>query len=400
MRTAYFDCFSGISGNMILGALLDAGLELEALKEALAELGLSGYEIEARKVLKRYIAGTLVDVKVQEEGVERHLGDILDILEESSLPGEIKETCGKIFTRLAEAEARVHGLDVKDIHFHEVGGLDAIVDVVGSVVGLALLGVEEVYSSAVHLGTGFVECAHGKLPVPAPATLELVKGVPTYGRDIEAELTTPTGAAIITTLACGFGQAPLMAVEAIGYGAGHRDLPIPNLLRISIGEATRPKERGYEEDVVTVVEANSDNMNPELYEHVMERLFEKGALDVFLTPIQMKKNRPAVKLSVLLREEDLSRVLDVLFDETTTLGVRLFEARRKKLSRESIVVETRYGEVGVKVGKLGDVVKNISPEYEDCRRIASQLGIPLKEVYEEAKRAAREAIHGRKEAEG
>lgn len=400
MRTAYFDCFSGISGNMILGALLDAGLELEALKEALAELGLSGYEIEARKVLKRYIAGTLVDVKVQEEGVERHLGDILDILEESSLPGEIKETCGKIFTRLAEAEARVHGLDVEDIHFHEVGGLDAIVDVVGSVVGLALLGVEEVYSSAVHLGTGFVECAHGKLPVPTPATLELVKGVPTYGRDIEAELTTPTGAAIITTLACGFGQAPLMAVEAIGYGAGHRDLPIPNLLRISIGEATRPKERGYEEDVVTVVEANSDNMNPELYEHVMERLFEKGALDVFLTPIQMKKNRPAVKLSVLLREEDLSRVLDVLFDETTTLGVRLFEARRKKLSRESIVVETRYGEVGVKLGKLGDVVKNISPEYEDCRRIASQLGIPLKEVYEEAKRAAREAINGRKEAEG
>ena len=182
MRVAYFDCFSGISGNMILGALLDAGLELEALKEGLAELGLSGYEIEARRVLKRYIAGTLVDVKIQEEGVERHLGDILDILEESSLPGEIKETCVKIFAKLAEAEARVHGLDVEDIHFHEVGGLDAIVDVVGSVVGLALLGIEEVVSSAVHLGTGFVECAHGRLPVPAPATLALVKGAPTYGR--------------------------------------------------------------------------------------------------------------------------------------------------------------------------------------------------------------------------
>jgi hypothetical protein len=400
MRVAYFDCFSGISGNMILGALLDAGLELEALKEGLAELGLSGYEIEARRVLKRYIAGTLVDVKVQEEGVERHLGDILDILEESSLPGEIKETCGKIFAKLAEAEARVHGLDVEDIHFHEVGGLDAIVDVVGSVVGLALLDIEEVVSSAVHLGTGFVECAHGRLPVPAPATLALVKGVPTYGRDIGAELTTPTGAAIITTLAKEFGRAPLMAVETIGYGAGHRDLPIPNLLRISIGEAAVSKERGYEEDVVTVVEANSDDMNPELYEHVMERLFEKGALDVFFTPIQMKKNRPAVKLSALVRESDLAEVLAVFFEETTTLGVRLYEASRKKLARESLIVGTKYGRVSVKVGKLGDAVKNVSPEYEDCRRIASQLDIPLKEVYDEAKRVAREMIYGWKEVEG
>jgi len=400
MRIAYFDCFSGISGNMILGALLDAGLELGALKQGLAALGLSGYEIEARRVLKRYIAGTLVDVKVQEEGIERHLGDVLDIIEGSSLPGEIKETCGKIFTRLAEAEARVHGLDVEDIHFHEVGGLDAIVDVIGSVVGLALLGVEEVYSSAVHLGTGFVECAHGRLPVPAPATLALVKGVPTYGRDIEAELTTPTGAAIITTLAKEFGRAPLMAVEAIGYGAGHRDLPIPNLLRISIGEAARSKERGYEEDTVTVVETNSDDMNPELYEHVMGKLFEKGALDVFLTPIQMKKNRPAVKLSALVRENDLAGVLDVFFEETTTLGVRLYEAGRKKLTRESIAIDTKYGKIVIKVGKLGDVVKNISPEYEDCRRIASQLDIPLKEVYDEAKRVAREMIYGQKKAEG
>jgi len=316
------------------------------------------------------------------------------------LPGEIKETCGKIFAKLAEAEARVHGLDVEDIHFHEVGGLDAIVDVVGSVVGLALLGIEEVVSSAVHLGTGFVECAHGRLPVPAPATLALVKGAPTYGRDIEAELTTPTGAAIITTLAKEFGRAPLMAVEAIGYGAGHRNLPIPNLLRISIGEAVKSKERGYEEDVVTVVEANSDDMNPELYEHVMGKLFEKGALDVFFTPIQMKKNRPAVKLSALVRENELAGVLDAFFEETTTLGVRLYEASRKKLARESIAVDTKYGKIVIKAGKLGDVVRNISPEYEDCRRIASQLDIPLKEVYDEAKRVAREVIYGQKEAEG
>ena len=400
MRIAYFDCFSGISGNMILGALLDVGLGLEVLREALAGLQISGYEIKARRVVKKHIACTLVDVETSEVGVERHLSDILDIIGESTLPEEVKETCGRIFTRLAEAEAKVHGLDVEDIHFHEVGGLDAIVDVVGSVVGLKLLGIEEAYSSPLHLGRGFVECAHGRFPVPAPATLELVRGVPTYGRDVEAELVTPTGAAIITTLAKGFGQAPPMEVEAIGYGAGHRDLPIPNLLRVSVGRALRLEEQGYEEDIVTLMEANIDDMNPEFYEHVMARLFDKGALDVFLTPIQMKKSRPAVKLSAIVREADLNGVLDVFFEETTTLGVRLYEARRKKLTRERIVIETKYGKVGVKVGKLGDAVKNISPEYEDCRRIAEREGIPLKEVYEEARRAAGERIHGREKAEG
>jgi hypothetical protein len=398
MKIAYFDCFSGISGNMVLGALIDAGLEIEFLRRELAKLKLTGYKIETNRVLKRYIAATLVDVKTQEEGAERHLGDILDIIERSDLAVEVKGTSKAIFTKLAEAEAKVHGLDIGDIHFHEVGGLDAIVDIVGSVVGLRSLGIEEVYSSPLHLGTGFVKCAHGMLPVPAPATLELVKGVPTYGRDVEAELATPTGAAIITTLAKSFGQSPLMEVEAIGYGAGHRDLPIPNLLRISIGEAVEASVRGYEEDMVTVIEANLDDMNPEFYAHVMGRLFEKGALDVFLTPIQMKRNRPAVKLSALVREADLSGVIEAFFEETTTLGVRLYEASRKKLSRESIVVETKYGMVDVKVGKLGDVVKNISPEYENCQRIASQLGISLKEVYQEAKRAARELIYGHEKA--
>jgi uncharacterized protein (TIGR00299 family) protein len=398
MKIAYFDCFSGISGNMVLGALIDAGLEIECLRRELAKLKLTGYKIETSKVLKRYIAATLVDVKTQEEGVERHLGDIIDIIEQSDLSGEVKEISKAIFTKLAEAEAKVHGLDIEDIHFHEVGGLDAIVDIVGSVAGLKSLGIEEVYSSPLHLGTGFVKCAHGTLPVPAPATLELVKEVPTYGRDVEAELATPTGAAIITTLAKGFGQSPLMEVEAIGYGAGNRDLPIPNLLRISIGETVEASVRGYEEDVVTVMEANIDDMNPEFYDHVMGRLFEKGALDVFLTPIQMKRNRPAVKLSALVREANLSGVLDAFFEETTTLGVRLYEAKRKKLSRESIVVETKYGMVDVKIGKLGDIVKNVSPEYENCRKTASQLGVSLKEVYQEAKRAARELIYGREEA--
>ena len=398
MRVAYFDCFSGISGNMMLGALVDAGLEIEELRRELAKLKLTGYTIEANRVLKRHIAGTLVDVKTQEEGVERHLADILGIVERSDLSQEVKGTSGAIFTKLAEAEARVHGLDVENIHFHEVGGLDAIVDIVGSVVGLRNLDIEEVYSSPLHLGAGFVECAHGLLPVPAPATLELVKGVPTYGRDVKAELTTPTGAAIISTLTKGFGRAPAMNVEAIGYGAGHRDLPIPNLLRVSIGQAVEQRGQGYEQDVVTLIEANIDDMNPELYEHVMGKLFERGALDVFLTPIQMKRNRPAVKLSALVGEADLDGVLNAFFDETTTLGVRLYETRRNKLSRENITVETKYGKVDVKVGKLGDVVKNVSPEYEDCRKIASQLGVSLKEVYEEARKAARETIYGRAEA--
>ncbi len=387
MKIAYFDCFSGISGNMVLGALLDAGLELDALKKALAELKISGYEIETQKIQKRDISATLTSVKTEKDGVKRHLGDVLDIIHGSALPEDIKDKAGAIFTRLAEAEAKVHGVNIEEIHFHEVGGLDAIVDIVGSVIGLKIMGIEDVYSSPLHLGRGFVKCAHGLLPVPSPATMELVKGVPTYGRDIEAELTTPTGAAIITTLAKEFIRAPMMEVEAIGYGAGHRDLPLPNLLRISIGEASESTGQGYEEDVVTLIEANIDDMNPELYEHVMGRLNKKGALDVFLTPIQMKKSRPAVKLSTIVREADLRGVLDVFFEETTTLGVRFSEVRRKKLSRISIDVETEYGMVRVKVGKLGDVVKNVSPEYEDCQRIALQLGIPLKDVYEAAKRA-------------
>lgn len=387
MKIAYFDCFSGISGNMVLGALLDAGLELGALKKALAELKITGYKIEVRKVQKVGISGTLVNIKTKKESVERHLGDILGIIHGSNLPDDIKDRAEAIFIRLAEAEAKVHGVSIEEIHFHEVGGLDAIVDIVGSVLSLKLMGIENVYSSPLHLGRGFVKCAHGLLPVPSPATMELMKGVPTYGRDIEAELTTPTGAAIITTLAKEFIRAPIMEVEAIGYGAGHRDLPIPNLLRVSMGEASESTGQSYEEDVVTLIEANIDDMNPELYEYVMGRFIDKGALDVFLTPIQMKKNRPAVTLSAIVREADLRGVLDVFFDETTTLGVRFSEIRRKKLSRLSIDVETEYGKIGVKVGKLGNVVKNISPEYDDCQRIALQLGIPLKDVYEAAKRA-------------
>ncbi len=391
MKIAYFDCFSGISGDMILGALVDAGLEMERLKAELARLPLSGYTLSAQTVRKRGLRGTHVEVEVSEKGVERHLHEIEEIIEGSDLPGEVKSRGLAIFQRLAEAEAHVHGIPVGRVHFHEVGAMDAIVDVVGAVIGLWLLGIERVYASPVHVGRGTVTCAHGTLPVPAPATQELLRGVPIYGRDVDAELVTPTGAAILTTLAEEFGAAPPMQVEQVGYGAGSRDLPLPNLLRVSVGTMTEEVE-GYEEDVVTVIKTNIDDMNPQLYDHVMEQLFGAGALDVFLTPIQMKRNRPGVQLSVLVVEEHVADVLDVLFAETTTIGVRTCPMRRWKLGRERVVVETRYGLVGVKVARRGGAVVNVAPEYRECQRVAREQGVPLKEVYQVTLEAARAQV--------
>jgi uncharacterized protein (TIGR00299 family) protein len=388
MKIAYFDCFSGISGNMILGALVDAGLEMGQLETELARLPISGYTLNAEIVQRRGLRGVHVEVEVSEKGVERHLHDIKEIIEGSDLPDEISRRSLAIFRRLAEAEAKVHGAPVEHIHFHEVGAMDAIVDVVGAVVGLWLMGVERVYASPVHVGRGTVMCAHGALPVPAPATQELLRGAPIYGRDVEAELVTPTGAAILTTLAEEFGAAPPMKVEQVGYGAGSRDLPHPNLLRVSIGETTAKEVSGYEEDVVTVIETNVDDMNPQLYEHVMERLFDAGALDVFLTPIQMKRGRPGVQLSVILAEERVTDALDILFTETTTIGVRTCPMQRWKLGRERVVVETRYGPIGVKVARRGEAVMNVAPEYRECRGIADERGAPLKEVYQAALEAA------------
>ncbi len=387
MKIAYFDCFSGISGNMALGALLDAGLALDRLKAELARLPLSGYALTAQAARRGGLRGTYVEVQVSDHTHERHLHDIERIVEGSNLPQEVKSRGLSIFHRLAEAEARVHGIAVEEVHFHEVGAVDAIVDVMGTVIGLWLLGVEQVYASPVHVGCGTVECAHGTLPVPAPATMELLRGVPTYGRDVEAELVTPTGAAILTALAEGFGASPPMTVGQIGYGAGSRELPHPNLLRVSIGNADE-KATGYKEDTVTVIETNIDDMNPQWYEHVMARLFEAGALDVFLTPIQMKQGRPGAQLSVLVAEETVSDVLPILFAETTTIGVRLHRARRYKLHREIVTVETDYGPIDVKVAWHGERVMNVAPEYRDCRRAAQAHGVPLKEVHQAAMTAA------------
>jgi len=391
MKIAYFEAFAGASGNMILGAILDAGLELEKLQEGLRALPIGGYTISASKVKKRGIAGTFVEVKVDEPQEERRLSDIERMILDSSLPERVKTWSLKVFRRLAEAEAKVHNVPVEEVHFHEVGAVDAIVDVVGSILGLELLGVEEVYVSPLRLGYGMVKSAHGLLPVPAPATMELIKGVPVYGWDVEAELLTPTGAAILTTLACSFGSPPPFKLEKVGYGAGFWDLPFPNLLRLCIGER---EAFGYEEDYTTVLEANIDDMNPQWFDNLMERLLEAGALDVYLAPIQMKKGRPGVKLGVIVQGEKIEPVLDVIFSESTTIGVRAYQVRRWKLEREEIPVLTPFGEVRVKVARKGSQILNIAPEYEDCRRLAKEKGVALKEVYQAAMEEARKLVRG------
>jgi uncharacterized protein (TIGR00299 family) protein len=373
---------------MVLGALIDLGLEVAELRGELDKLNLSvTYQLKTKKVEKHGIQGTKIDIALHQEDEARKLEDILTIIEVSALAEEVKELASKIFVRLAEAEARIHREDLNEVHLHELGALDAVIDIVGAVIGLKLLGIDAVYGSRLHLGRGFVKCRHGTLPVPAPATLELTKGLPVYGGDIDAELVTPTGAAIITTLARGFGELPEMKIEKIGYGAGKRNLPIPNLLRVLIG-VQNGEEKEYDKDTVTVVETNIDDMNPEFYEYIMSRLFESGALDVYLTPTQMKQVRPATLLSVIVAAENLRPVLEVIFRETTTLGIRTYHARRYKLARQEIVVETEYGEVRVKLGRLKGEVVNLAPEYRDCRRLADERHIPIKQVYEAARRAA------------
>jgi len=391
MKIAYFDCFSGISGDMTVGALLDAGLKIETLEKELKKLGLSGYQLEVNKVVKKGISATRFKVKIKEEGVERRFKDILTILEKSKLDGEIKKETKKIFFNIAQAESKIHQKDIDKIHFHEIGGLDSIIDITSAVIGIKTLRIEEIHSSALPVGKGFVKCAHGVIPVPAPATLELLKNIPTYNGGIESEMITPTGAAIISTLAKSFGERPLMKIERIGYGAGEKEFTIPNLLRVSIGEKILKDENlkdGYVSDEAVLIETNIDDMNPEFYDYIMDQLFSQGALDVFLTPIQMKKNRPAHMLSIIVYEQNLKEVLEVLFSESTTLGVRLRELKRLRLGQQNFIAETKYGKIKVKVGMFKGEIKNIAPEYEDCKKMAKQHQVPLKEVYEEVKKVA------------
>jgi len=386
MRIAYFDCFSGVSGDMILGALIDAGLGLTELEAELARLKISGYRLKAEKTSRNGITGTKFTVEISEQHIERRFQDIIAVIEGSDLDGTVKASAREIFQELAMVEAGIHGKDMGAVHFHEVGGVDSIIDVVGAMVGMQKLGIEAIYSSRIHVGTGFVECRHGTLPVPAPASLAMLKGIPVYCQGIESELATPTGVAILKKVSRGFGVMPPMTIERIGYGAGSKELPIPNLLRVSVGEAGEEK---YEPDEVTLIETNLDDVSPEIVAHAAETLLKRGALDVFMTPIIMKKNRPGTMLSVLTTPDRIDELLSIIFTEVATLGVRMHRLARKKLSREIISVNTKYGDIQVKIGRAGDQIMSIAPEYESCAQIAEKRGIPLKEVYDEAGRVAR-----------
>jgi pyridinium-3,5-bisthiocarboxylic acid mononucleotide nickel chelatase len=386
MKIAYFDCFSGASGDMILGALLDAGLSLEHLQQELAKLGLSHYEIGRSDVVKNGISGTQALVHVEEDHHHHHhrrLADITEIIEKSTLAPAVKSDSIRIFTRLAQAEAKVHNTTMESIHFHEVGAMDAIIDVVGGVIGLHTLGIDVIICSPLHVGSGTVECAHGTLPVPAPATAELVRGRPVYSSGVLGELLTPTGAAILTTLADDFGPLPPMTVERVGHGAGTADRSIANMLRVFIGSDAQPDKRFVVEQTATI-ETTIDDMNPQMYDYLIEKILEMGALDIFCTTVQMKKNRRGTLVTILCRPEMVTALSDFLFRETTTIGLRWRLDNRFTLKRDFVTVETRYGTIACKTATHGEELINIKPEYEDCKRVAIEQQVPLKTVLEEA----------------
>lgn len=414
VKIAYFDCFSGISGDMTLGALVDAGVPPDALTTALATLKLDAeFSLHFEKAVKHGITGTRAIVQVHpahadhthtphaydhthghhhhhDHGPSRHLSDIFKLLDDSDLDAEVRDTAKRVFDRLAEAEAKVHNTTKANVHLHEVSGIDSIVDIVGSVIGLAHLEVDAVYASPLSLGRGFVRCAHGLMPVPVPGTMELLQGIPIQQTDIPKELVTPTGAALITTLSQEFGVMPQMRLDRVGYGAGTRDLEQrPNLLRLCLGEKTSDSEsqtthHPAETDSVDIIETNVDDMSPEITGYVTTQLFANGALDVFLTPTFMKKGRPATQITVLCPTARRDKLVELLLTETTTFGVRFSSADRIKLRREFIRVETQWGSVQAKCGYLNGTLIKTVPEYEDCKRLAEENNVPLQQVYTEA----------------
>jgi pyridinium-3,5-bisthiocarboxylic acid mononucleotide nickel chelatase len=389
MKIAYFDCPAGASGDMLLGALLDAGLKLSDLQTRLSALQLQGFKLEARRVQKAGISAIQAQVILQDEISERHLPEIERYVTDSDLPPRIKDQAIAILRRIGEVEAGIHGEAIDAVHLHELGGLDTLVDVTGVLLGLEALGIEQVFASPLPLGRGFVKSAHGLLPLPAPATLALLKGVPITGSELQAELVTPTGAALLAGLAQGWGPIPPMRLLGVGYGAGSRDLPIPNVLRLLLGEAEG--ENG-EVETLELLESNIDDQNPQLYEHTLDLLFQAGALDAWLTSIQMKKNRPGTLLSILCRPGDTERLASIVFQETTSLGVRQQKVQRKALQRAMRTVETPYGPVRVKLAWLPGGGSKFSVEYEDCRLLAQKQGVPLREVMQAAERIAHQSL--------
>ena len=377
---AYFDCFSGISGDMTLGALLDLGVPLEWLKDQLHQTPLTDFDIALSPVQRHGIQAASVTVTCLDAKSSRNYAEIRSLIEKSPLADKVRSTALRIFKRLAEAEAQIHHCAVDQVHFHEVGGVDAIVDILGTALGLEYLGISQIVSSPIPLGKGFVACSHGKLPVPVPATVAILEGVPVYGTDVSRELVTPTGAAIIRSLAQRFEPMPEMVIKRIGYGAGQRDLADrPNLLRIILDAG---EETNVLEDQVSIIETCIDDMNPELFGYLMDRLFDEGALDVYWLTVQMKKNRPGTMLQVLCNDEDRDRLIDRVLTETTSIGVRHYRAKRRLLRREQVEVQTRFGLIPVKRIQDSRGESRLVPEYEVCRQIALEKNIPLRSVYD------------------
>jgi uncharacterized protein (TIGR00299 family) protein len=391
-RVVYFDCPSGAAGDMIIAALVDAGASFEALQAELQTLPLTGWELVRREVRKGAFRALKLDVAIDPR-IPHHprtLGDILGILEASGLAPAVKEAARRIFTRLAEAEARVHGTTPDRVHFHEAGAVDAIIDVSGAAVGLALLAAAEVHVSALPVGAGFADGPHGRIPLPAPGTAELLRGFPVVDTGVRAELVTPTGAAILTTLATAAGRMPAMTVTGIGYGAGTRELETPNVLRCFVGEAGA----GGGDETIAQVETTIDDMSPQLYEPLMERLFEAGALDVFLTPVVMKRSRPGVVVTALCPPDSVGALSRALFEETPTIGVRWSEWRRTRLEREIVTLSTAYGALAFKVSRLEGRVVTVTPEFTEVARIAREKTLPVREVLEQARADARRLLSG------
>lgn len=387
MKLAYFDCFSGISGDMTLGALVDAGCDLALVRSGLEGLEVPGWTISSEKVWKNGVSATYVRVGTEDQSKHRSLTAILDILEKSQLSDAVRRNASAIFRNLGVAEAAVHDAPLEKIHFHEVGSVDAIVDIVGACIGFEALGIQKFACSALNVGGGTAKMAHGILPVPAPATARLLQGKPTYSNGVQKELVTPTGAAIVATLCEHFGPQPSMSVSAIGYGAGTADLEgQPNVVRIMVGEVTEKAVAGFDEEII-VIEANLDDMNPQIYGYFSERALFAGALDVYTTPVQMKKNRPGTLLTILCKPQDTQSLTSLIFAETTTFGVRTYQAQRRILPRESVNVHTAYGDVRVKLSRVNGRVLHVTPEYDDCRKLAVEKNVPLQHVISDAVRA-------------
>jgi pyridinium-3,5-bisthiocarboxylic acid mononucleotide nickel chelatase len=386
-QTLYLDCFSGASGDMLIGALIDCGLDFDLLRDELKKLGVAGYELSLTRVDRSGISAAKFDVHLhshdhdhEHQHQHRHLSEIERIIESSKLADGIKKRANTIFRRLGEAESKIHNIPIEAVHFHEVGAIDSIVDIVGACIGLDALKIGRIVASPLHVGSGTFKCAHGVYPVPGPATAELLRGVPIYSKDIEGELVTPTGAAIISTLASGYGPMPMMTTERIGYGAGTRTYPdFPNVLRAVIGQLAADADRTP--SIITVIEANIDDLNAQVFGYLMDKALGEGALDIFYTPVQMKKNRPGVLLTLLCRPEERAKMCDLIFRETTTLGLRYRDEQREILRREHVTVETIYGPIRIKVARARDGrMVNYVPEFEDCRAAAESHGVAVREV--------------------